>query len=107
MQVFENMMSNAVRFASGSIQVDCSRDGQELVLVVTDDGKGFLQEDLRQAAAPYYRGRPSEEDTHFGLGLNICKLLCEKHGGYLKIANSRTSGAMVTAVFALGRRSQN
>ncbi len=107
LQVFENMMSNAVRFANGSIEVDCARDAKELTLVVTDDGRGFLQEDLRQAAAPYYRGRPSEEDTHFGLGLNICKLLCEKHGGYLKIANSRTSGAMVTAVFALGCHSHN
>ena len=101
------MMSNAVRFANGSIEVDCARDAKELTLVVTDDGRGFLQEALRQAAAPYYRGRPSEEDTHFGLGLNICKLLCEKHGGYLKIANSRTSGAMVTAVFALGCHSHN
>lgn len=31
------------------------------------------------------------------LGLNICKILCERHGGTLKIANSDKGGACVTA----------
>lgn len=34
----------------------------------------------------------------FGLGLYICKILCEHHGGYLKIENCST-GANATAFF--------
>lgn len=34
---------------------------------------------------------------HLGLGLNICKILCERHGGTLKIANNDKVGACVTA----------
>lgn len=34
----------------------------------------------------------------FGLGLYICKLLCEHHNGYLKIENTAT-GANVSAYF--------
>lgn len=106
MQVFENMLSNAVRFAAGTVAADCfCRDGM-LCLTVVDDGAGFRQEDLRLAAAPYYRGRGTDDKTHFGLGLNICRLLCEKHGGSLTLANSRNGGAMVTAEFAQSERAQ-
>ena len=35
---------------------------------------------------------------HFGIGLGVCKLLCEKHGGFLEIKNNETGGACVTAI---------
>lgn len=38
------------------------------------------------------------DSEHFGLGLYICKLLCEHHNGYLKIENT-ASGAKVSAYF--------
>ena len=31
------------------------------------------------------------------MGLNICKILCEKHGGFLRLENA--DGGMVTAAF--------
>lgn len=34
---------------------------------------------------------------HLGLGLNICKILCERHGGTIKISNNHKGGACVTA----------
>lgn len=40
----------------------------------------------------------NNHSEHFGLGLYICKLLCEHHNGYLKIENTAT-GANVSAYF--------
>lgn len=37
------------------------------------------------------------QSEHLGLGLNICKILCERHGGTIKISNNHKGGACVTA----------
>ncbi|MFR3092318.1 MAG: hypothetical protein ACLTMP_11835 [Eggerthella lenta] len=42
---------------------------------------------------------PSAE--HFGLGLNIASLMCEKHGGGVTLENRETGGARVVARFSL------
>ena len=36
---------------------------------------------------------------HFGLGMYISRIFCEKHGGNLKIYNARQGGAHVEALF--------
>ena len=75
-----------------------------LSLRVADDGPGFPPEALKRGTDPYYRGEKSEakeRTPHFGLGLTICKTLCEKHGGSLLLQNRPSGGAQVTAVFQL------
>lgn len=61
---------------------------------VTDDGKGFSVQDLTQAVNYFYKGKNEKE--HFGIGLTICKILAEKHGGSISLANAANCGAMVT-----------
>ena len=71
-------------------------------LTVGDDGPGFPPAALKRAAEPYYRADKSlspQGELHFGLGLYICRSLCEKHGGSLQIENSPAGGAKVTARF--------
>ncbi len=99
LQVYENLLSNAVQYTQSKIQIQCSYEESRFSIIVSDDGKGFTSEDLKQADKPYYRGHPNTEDSHFGLGLTICKILCEKHNGYLLIENSSYGGARVTASF--------
>lgn len=103
-QVFENLMSNACRYAQKRIQVCVGQREGFFQLSVTDDGPGFPQEALKRAVEPYYRADKKLDGTpqgsqHFGLGLYICRILCEKHGGWLSVKNSEEGGASVTAVF--------
>ncbi|WP_412070896.1 ATP-binding protein [Paenibacillus macerans] len=57
-------------------------------------------EALREAARPYFReGAVEPGRAHFGLGLYICKTLCERHGGWLSWCNRGQGGARVTAKF--------
>lgn len=95
-QVNNNLISNAVRYAKSAIKITytCSKEG--FYLTVSDDGCGFSKEALCKATNPYFTGENHRE--HFGLGLYICKILCEHHGGYLKIENCST-GANATAFF--------
>lgn len=97
MQVYENLLSNALRYAKTKIEVTACRHNEFLMLIVADDGTGFTSKDLSNAMKPFYRAESKSHNEHFGMGLNICKILCEKHGGYIQISNE--NGAKVIAAF--------
>lgn len=96
-QVCSNLIANAVRYARTSVTLSFALENNGLMMSVSDDGKGFDKISLHKAANPYFT-EESNRFEHFGLGLYICKLLCEHHGGSLKIDNS-SNGAKVTAFF--------
>lgn len=96
-QVSNNLIANAVRYAHNTITISFAVHDNGLLLSVADDGKGFDKNILQKATSPYFT-EETDCSEHFGLGLYICKLLCEHHGGYLRIENV-SSGAKVIAFF--------
>ena len=101
MQVFENIISNAVRYTGDRICCSASSDDDTLKITVADNGRGFSDEALRKAWQPFYRDNNEDEKEHFGLGLYMCRLLCRKCGGDLSISNGENGGGEVTAVFSI------
>ena len=69
-------------------------------LIVRDDGSGFTREARENAGIPFQKERKKE--GHYGMGLYLCRLLCEKHGGEMEIAGEPGQGAAVRAVFGAG-----
>lgn len=122
LEVFENLVSNAARFANsrisarlivflGGMDMGKAKQGmaeiapsgnERMTLVVEDDGPGFSEEALHRATDPFY-GSEKDGKVHFGLGLYICKTICEKHGGELKLEN-RTAGEQGGIESGLGSR---
>lgn len=99
MEVFDNLLSNAIRFARSRVEIALEADRALLYLYVKDDGPGFTEEELKMGALPYFHGK-EEKDEHFGIGLHIAQQLCEKHGGALSLANSMDGGALVSVSFS-------
>lgn len=104
LEVLDNLLSNAIRYAKRSIEVELEAEQragkQYLYLYVKDDGDGFSQDGLSKALEPYYGD--VQEEEHFGLGLHICKTLCQVHGGDFSVANqSQKPGAIVSASFEI------
>lgn len=97
-QVYENMITNAVRYAKNSVEVRCCIAEGLLTISVLDDGTGFTEDALKHAAQPFFRDEKEPDKTHFGLGLYISRILCEKCGGRLTIQNHENGGE-VTAEF--------
>ena len=93
-RILENLLQNALRYAKKQVHIKLSEQKDFLILTVEDDGKGFAGKDLKKAATVFYSSE--KEGQHFGIGLGICSILCEKHGGRLDISNNKT-GACVTA----------
>ena len=108
-EVVENLLNNAVRYARQQIVVQLGIDKNELTIYVKDDGPGFSQKALRAAADAYYseeknNGRDGNSE-HFGIGLSICKMLCENHNGRITFRNSVEGGAIAAATFGIGNNS--
>lgn len=103
MEVFDNLISNAFRYAESKIKIilSLSDDEEKLILSVADDGKGFSATDLIMATKAYYTDGKGKNSNHFGIGLYICKMLCQKHNGYITLENGMRKGAIVTAAFAV------
>lgn len=85
-QVMENLVANAARYAARAITVDIRREGDMLAIVVSDDGPGFPQKVLSRGIVPYnHRKEEDAKSEHYGLGLYICAVLCQRHGGALTL----------------------
>lgn len=93
-RIVENIVSNSLRYRQEKIDVDFSFLQPHLIIVITDDGKGFSPQDQAEAVNYFYKGK--KEKGHFGIGLTICKILAEKHGGTILLDNSPHGGARVT-----------
>ena len=95
-RIFENLLQNALRYAKKQVRINISQKKDFLILTVEDDGNGFAGKDLEKAATVFYSS--DKEGQHFGIGLSICRILCEKHGWLLSISNNKNKrGACVTA----------
>lgn len=103
MQVYENLVSNGVRFAQKKLTIGFEAKQDFFVISVMDDGRGFEKHEIKKASDPFYTGKTEKSEqgeNHFGLGLHICRILCEKHGGSLIINNDSSGGGLVTAKFS-------
>ena len=98
MEVADNLLENAVRYAQKSIVLQIKKKDGFLIISVEDDGIGFVDTE-EKVIEPFYHKNPQDDLKHFGLGMYISRIFCEKHGGNLKIYNARQGGAHVEALF--------
>lgn len=100
MEVCENLLSNAIRFARERIDVVIGQKEEVLSIDFYDDGIGFT-ENFEKVTKAYYHSNSGDDLNHYGLGLYLCRLYCEKHGGKLLLGNKDTGGAYVKACFKI------
>ena len=78
------------------IYVDPSHSSEWFVLSIKDSGDGISEFDLRHIFEPYYRIRHGANKGKGGLGISICKKICDTLGADLKITSSVNTGTKVT-----------
>ena len=95
--ILEQLLSNSLKYTpSGSISVYA--EGNSLVLA--DTGIGIAPEDLPRLGERGFTGYNGHEDKKStGLGLYLCKQLCQKLGHSLEISSVPNSGATVKITF--------
>lgn len=94
-QVLTNLVENAVKYTPGGLVEVTGRVQEEAVLVtVTDEGKGIVQEHKYQVFNKFFRERAQAQNPGTGLGLYISKGLVEAHGGRIWVENGSEKGAV-------------
>lgn len=85
LQVMSNLLSNAAKFSheGDRIEVSFERERGKVRVSVTDHGRGIAPEDQQYLFTKFKQlGNQSNSKAQgTGLGLNICKLIVEQHGG--------------------------
>jgi two-component system sensor histidine kinase KdpD len=106
-QVLVNILDNAAKHspAGGRIGIDAARDGEELVVRVSDQGPGIPDTARESVFDMFYRVRAGDQQTAgTGLGLSICRGLIAAHGGRIE-ALPGPGGRGTTIAFRLPLRS--
>ena len=97
LQVFENLLDNAVSFTPEGrrIVVSTAREENFAVVRVRDEGPGIPAENLGRIFDRFFTYRPDEQKRlrHTGLGLSIVKAIVEGYGGTVTAANHEGGGA--------------
>ncbi|MGW7425239.1 sensor histidine kinase [Streptomyces sp. NPDC054813] len=99
-QALGNLVSNAIRHtpADGTVTLAARRAGDEVVLTVTDTGKGIAPDDLPHVFERFWRAEKSRSRRTggSGLGLPIVRHLVAAHGGTVEAASEPGKGAEFT-----------
>jgi two-component system sensor histidine kinase KdpD len=99
-QVFENLFTNALKYAPGSsIDILLNQVGDKIVISFIDHGPGIQKESLPLIFERFYRVRGEKTITGTGLGLYICKQIIQAHRG--KIWAESTPGHGTTFLIEL------
>ena len=94
-QVFENLFTNAIKYAPGSpLVVLLNQVDDNILISFIDHGPGIPQESLPLIFERFYRVRGEKTVTGTGLGLYICKQIILAHRG--KIWAESTPGQGTT-----------
>ncbi len=98
-RVFENLISNAVKFSNPDslIHLDLQKTGDEVEISVQNSGIVIPEKELPLMFENYHRvTKTSEGKTGWGLGLTVVKAITEAHGGHVTVSSDSQKGTIFT-----------
>ncbi len=98
-QMVINLLSNAIKFTdSGRVTVSASRADGQLVIAVSDTGRGIPADELPTIFDEYRQAEGSESAVQkgTGLGLSITKKFAELLGGTIGVESEVGKGSTFT-----------
>lgn len=105
-QILLNLITNAIKFtpAHGTISVTALIDHhRQMQLTVTDTGVGIAEADIPTALAVFGQVHRNQSHEGTGLGLPLCKMFAELHGGKLHLTSDVGVGTTVRITFPESR----
>ena len=92
---------NAIKACGDRCEItfQLSREDENTVLEINDDGTGFAAKDMEQIFEKFSKEGPDLNYDGFGLGLSTVKLVMDLHRGKVSVRNHEQGGASVRLEF--------
>lgn len=98
-----NVVDNAIKAspAHAVIRLSASKEGRRQMLAVADAGGGIPADKIPLVTEPFYRvdKARSRKLGGAGLGLSLCRMIAEAHGGQLEIQSEVGKGTTVSMIW--------
>ena len=97
-QVFDNLISNAIKFtpAGGRVGLSVSMVGDDVMVVIADSGMGMPAEDQQRLFTRFFRTKAAAKIQGTGLGLSITKAILDAHHGSISVESEVGHGTRFT-----------
>ena len=101
--ILNQIIGNAIKYSKGKddkIKIESKKLDNSVALIIEDNGVGIIERDLNRI---FEKGFTGENGRKFGkstgIGLYLCKKLCDKMGLGLNIESEENKGTKVTVIF--------
>ncbi|MCG7989342.1 MAG: HAMP domain-containing histidine kinase [Candidatus Thiodiazotropha weberae] len=99
--LIKNLLDNALRHTNlqhGDVEIHSQLTKEGWHFQVTDFGSGIAEEHLKHLTEPFYRADKARQRSTggYGLGLYLCRVITEAHGGELTIESQLGKGTQVS-----------
>lgn len=94
-QVFTNILSNAIKFSpqGSAVQISSSPSNGQVVVSIQDEGPGMDPSDAKKIFDKNFQTAEGKAAQGFGLGLTIARQIVEAHGGVITVESKKGSGS--------------
>jgi len=105
--ILHQIISNCIKYMDKNecvIRMYCEDRGENIVLRICDNGIGMSEKCVKKAFEKGYtgeNGRLYSKST--GIGLYLCKKLCEKLGLWIKLSSKKDEGTIVSITFPINK----
>jgi two-component system phosphate regulon sensor histidine kinase PhoR len=104
-EILYNLLDNALKYTQpgGRIRLAATRQGEEVVIWVADNGPGIPEADLPRIFERFYRTDKarSREMGGTGLGLSIVKHIAQMHGGRVEAESTLGQGTTIRVILPI------
>lgn len=102
MRILNNLLQNVIAHSRADrIEIILSEKNDHMALVLTDNGVGIEQEDLKHIFERLYKCDKGRSEKGSGLGLSIAQQLVENMNGSITAESTRGNGTTFTLLFPL------
>lgn len=100
-QVLINLIDNAIKFTDpgGWVLLEARKNYPNYEIIVSDNGVGMDENELRLAKEKFYKGKHS--NSHSGLGLSIAEEIIKLHNGEIQIVSEKNVGTSIRVFIPL------